>query len=132
MLKTADDIYMDMAIAPVIFDNVNPDSDLAQQEIFGPVLVVIDYDSIDEAISIANSIKYGLAAAVWSDDIHEANTVARALEAGLVHINTYGEEDNQMPFGGVKESGLGRDKSFIAFEEFSEIKTIITSFTTSK
>ena len=114
------------SISPIVFDEVSVESALAKEEIFGPVLVVIGYDDIEEAIAIANGTKYGLAAAVFSDDINEANRVSLALEAGLVHINTYDAETNQMPFGGVKESGLGRDKSILAFDEFSEIKTIIT------
>jgi acyl-CoA reductase-like NAD-dependent aldehyde dehydrogenase len=115
-----------MSFSPTIFDEVSPNSKLAQDEIFGPTLVVIVYESLDEAISIANNTKYGLAAAVFSDDINEANKLALAIEAGLVHINTYDAETYQMPFGGVKESGLGRDKSILVFDEYSELKTIIT------
>ena len=126
IISCDENIFKEMSIAPVILDNVPPDSPVAQEEIFGPVLVVIEYKDIKEAVEIANSTKYGLAASVWSDDINEANYVAKELEAGLVHINTYGEEDNQVPFGGVKESGIGRDKSILAFDEYSEIKTIWT------
>ena len=116
----------DMAFAPVIIDDIKADSKLAQEEIFGPVLVVITYTSINEAINIANDTKYGLAAAVFSDDINEANKIALEIESGLVHINTYDAETNQMPFGGMKESGIGRDKSILVFDEYSELKTIIT------
>jgi acyl-CoA reductase-like NAD-dependent aldehyde dehydrogenase len=123
---TIADINDDMSFSPIIFDEVSPSSKLAQDEIFGPILVVIVYDTIDEAIEIANNTKYGLAAAVFSDDLNEANKLALHIEAGLVHINTYDAETYQMPFGGVKESGLGRDKSILVFDEYSELKTIIT------
>ena len=115
-----------MAFSPMIFDEVNPSSKLAQEEIFGPILVVIVYEDINEAIEIANNTIYGLAGAVFSDDINEANFIALNIEAGLVHINSYDEEDNRMPFGGMKESGLGRDKSILVFDEYSELKTVIT------
>jgi len=124
MIKVGED--SEYGFAPVIFDEVNINSKLAQEEIFGPILVVISYETVDEAIKIANNTKYGLAAAVFSDNIKEANKIALEVESGLVHINTYDAEDNQMPFGGVKESGLGRDKSVLAFDEYTELKTIIT------
>jgi acyl-CoA reductase-like NAD-dependent aldehyde dehydrogenase len=111
-------------VSPTILDNVKPDDILAQEEIFGPVLVVLEYRTMQEAIEIANHSKYGLAASVWTDDINEAYQVARLLEAGLVHINSYGEDDMSVPFGGVKESGLGKDRSMYAFEEYSNTKTV--------
>ncbi len=126
ILSCDEEFSKGLGFNPIIIDNVNPDSKVAQEEIFGPVLVVITYKDIKEAIEIANNTKYGLAASVWSDNINEVNQVAKELEAGLVHINTYGEEDNQVPFGGVKESGIGRDKSLLAFDEYTEIKTIWT------
>lgn len=113
------------AFTPTIFE-VDKDSKLAKEEIFGPVLVVIEYEDIEEAIEIANNTKYGLASAVFSDDINEAFYVAREVEVGLMHINTYDSETNQVPFGGVKESGIGRDKSIFVFDEYSETKTIWT------
>jgi acyl-CoA reductase-like NAD-dependent aldehyde dehydrogenase len=104
--------------------DVDPNSKIAQEEIFGPVLVVIGVDNIKEAISIANNSKYGLAASIWTNDLDEAYQVSKALEAGIVHINSYGDDDNMAPFGGIKESGLGKDKSIYAFDEYSELKTI--------
>jgi len=120
----------DLSFTPMIFDNVPANSKLAQDEIFGPVLAVISFNSIDEAISIANNTRYGLAAAIFSNDINEANYLALNIESGLIHINTYDAETYQMPFGGVKESGLGRDKSILVFDEYSELKTIITQLDT--
>lgn len=112
------------SIFPVIFDNVDSDSKIAQEEIFGPVLSIIAVDNMAEAVEIANNSKYGLAAAIWSDDINEAHQVSRALQAGIVHINSYGDDDNTVPFGGIKDSGIGKDKSFYAFDEYSITKTI--------
>jgi len=111
------------SVAPVIFDEVDPDSPIAQEEIFGPVLAVIDFDSINEAVNIANNSKYGLAASIWTNDFDEAHQVSRSLQAGIVHVNSYGDDDNSVPFGGVKESGIGKDKSIYAFDEYSNTKT---------
>jgi acyl-CoA reductase-like NAD-dependent aldehyde dehydrogenase len=110
-------------VVPTIFDEVNPNSMLAQEEIFGPVVVVIGVSSIQEAISIANDSKFGLAASVWTNDLDEAYQVSRALRTGIVHINSYGDDDNSVPFGGIKESGIGKDKSIFAFNEYSIAKT---------
>lgn len=115
-------------INPVIFDNVDINSKIAQEEIFGPVLVVLTVENMKEAIGIANSSKYGLAASIWTNDYDEAYQVSRLLESGIVHINSYGDDDNMVPFGGVKESGLGKDKSIHAFDEYSDLKTIWMSF----
>lgn len=115
-------------LRPVIFDNVDSSSKIATEEIFGPVLVVIGVDNIKEALEIANSSNYGLAASIWTNDYDEAYQVSRLLEAGIVHINSYGDDDNMAPFGGVKESGLGKDKSIYAFDEYSDLKTIWMNF----
>ncbi|QEP42794.1 aldehyde dehydrogenase family protein [Ectothiorhodospiraceae bacterium BW-2] len=110
-------------IAPTIFDEVTPDSELAQQEIFGPVLIIHSYEHIEEALHLANNTHYGLAASVWTNDINEAFFCSRRLEAGMVHVNSYGDDDNAVPFGGVKESGIGKDKSLHALNEYCELKT---------
>lgn len=112
------------AVRPTIFYNVNEDAVIAKEEIFGPVITVLGYDTVEDAIRIANSSNYGLAGAVWSDDLKEAYYVAKAIESGLVHINSYGEDDNMSPFGGFKESGIGKDKSVYAFDEYSELKSV--------
>ncbi len=110
-------------IPPTIFDNVTNDMTIAIEEIFGPVLCIITFDTTDEAIKIANDTIYGLAAAVWTRDISKAHTVARALRAGTVHVNSYDEDDITVPFGGFKQSGNGRDKSLHALEKYTELKT---------
>jgi acyl-CoA reductase-like NAD-dependent aldehyde dehydrogenase len=115
-------------VRPTIFDEVDPNSKIATEEIFGPVLVVITVDNLNQAINLANSSNYGLAASIWTNDIDEAYQTSRLLEAGIVHINSYGDDDNLAPFGGVKESGLGKDKSIYAFDEYSDLKTVWMSF----
>lgn len=110
-------------VAPTVFVDVPVDAALAQEEIFGPVLVTHAVDDMVEAIRIANGTRYGLAASIWSNDLDEALACAKALQAGIVHINSYGDDDNTAPFGGVKESGIGRDKSVFAFEDYSTLKT---------
>lgn len=113
-------------MAPTVFDHVEPHSSLAQQEIFGPVLSVIGFDGLDEAVEIANSTPYGLGAAVWSGDLAAAHRVARRFKAGIVYVNCFDADDITVPFGGVKQSGFGRDKSLHALEKYSDLKTVWT------
>jgi 4-guanidinobutyraldehyde dehydrogenase / NAD-dependent aldehyde dehydrogenase len=110
-------------ISPTVFDNVTNDMTIAAEEIFGPVLSIIEFDTEEEAIKIANDTPYGLAAAVWTQDISRAHLVAKRLRAGTVHVNSYDEDDITVPFGGYKQSGNGRDKSLHALEKYTELKT---------
>ncbi len=110
-------------VEPTVFDGVRPDMRIAREEIFGPVLATITFDGIEEAIRIANDVEYGLAAAVWTRDINTAHRTARALRAGTVYVNCYDADDITVPFGGFKQSGIGRDKSLHAFDKYTELKT---------
>ncbi|CAD5366100.1 gamma-Glu-gamma-aminobutyraldehyde dehydrogenase, NAD(P)H-dependent [Rubrivivax sp. A210] len=110
-------------VEATVFDGVAPAMKIAREEIFGPVLSVIRFKTEEEAVRLANASPYGLQASVWSDHIHRAHRVARALRAGTVHVNQYDEDDITVPFGGYRQSGNGRDKSLHAFDKVSELKT---------
>lgn len=110
-------------VAPTIFDNVSNTMKIASEEIFGPVLSVISFTDLQQAITQANATTYGLQAAIWTSDINKAILSARALRAGTVHVNTYDDDDITVPFGGVKQSGNGRDKSLHALDKYTELKT---------
>ncbi|MBI3752062.1 MAG: aldehyde dehydrogenase [Chloroflexi bacterium] len=112
-------------VAPTIFGDVANSMRIAREEIFGPVLSVIPFDSEEEGIRLANETSYGLAASLYTRDLDAAFRVARALRAGTVGVNAYSEGDITTPFGGYKESGFGgRDKGLEALEQYTEKKTI--------
>ncbi|SCL24811.1 Acyl-CoA reductase [Micromonospora rhizosphaerae] len=110
-------------VAPTVFADVHPDSALAQEEVFGPVLAVIPFADTDEAVAIANNSRYGLAGAVWSADEEQALAVARRLRTGQVDVNG-GAFNPLAPFGGYQQSGLGRELGTYGIEEFCELKAI--------
>ena len=110
-------------MAPTIVTGVSPQDRIAQEEVFGPVLAVIPFDSEDEAVMIANGIELGLAAAVWTADLSRAHRMVRRIRSGVVHVNTYGGADITVPLGGVRQSGNGYDKSLHAFDKFFNLKT---------
>ena len=111
-------------LEPTIFDAVPNTARIAQEEIFGPVLSVLTFDDVDQVIERANSNPYGLAAAVWTNNVKKAHTVSRMLRAGTVWINTYGLMDASLPFGGYKSSGFGRELGAHAIEHYTELKTV--------
>ncbi len=113
---------------PTIFRGVNNQMRIAQEEIFGPVLSVIPFSDADEAVRIANDSIYGLAGAVWSNNINTAHKVAAAVRVGTMGINNYFGGDITVPFGGFKQSGNGRDKSIHAFHDYTELKTTWIEF----
>ena len=108
---------------PTVFDGVTNTMRIAREEIFGPVMSVLRFDTEGEAVALANASSYGLQASVWSDSLNRAHRVARRLRAGTVHVNQYDEDDITVPFGGYKQSGNGRDKSLHAFDKYTELKT---------
>ncbi|GGY13123.1 aldehyde dehydrogenase [Paludibacterium paludis] len=113
-------------IEPTIIDCPDPAARLCREEIFGPVLSVLTFDTPDDAIRIANDTEYGLAAAVWTSDLATAHRMARRLRAGTVWVNCYDEGgDMNFPFGGFKQSGNGRDKSLHALEKYTELKSTL-------
>jgi gamma-glutamyl-gamma-aminobutyraldehyde dehydrogenase/4-guanidinobutyraldehyde dehydrogenase/NAD-dependent aldehyde dehydrogenase len=110
-------------VQPTVFDGVTPSMTIAREEIFGPVLSVLSFTETADVVRQANASEYGLQAGVWTRDLNKAHGVARALRAGTVHVNQYDEDDITVPFGGFKQSGVGRDKSLHAFDKYTETKT---------
>ncbi|WET08082.1 aldehyde dehydrogenase [Pseudomonas sp. D3] len=109
-------------VEPTIFDGVTNAMTIAREEIFGPVLSLISFDTEEEALAIANDSIFGLAAAVWTANLSRAHRFARGLRAGSVWVNQYDGGDMTAPFGGFKQSGNGRDKSLHAFDKYTELK----------
>jgi gamma-glutamyl-gamma-aminobutyraldehyde dehydrogenase len=119
ILQETGGFYME----PTIVTGVNPTARVAQQEVFGPVLGVLPFKTEEEAITIANSTDYGLAAGVWTSDLGRAHRMIRAVRSGVIHVNTYGGADNTVPLGGHKQSGNGHDKSLHALDKYVDLKT---------
>jgi gamma-glutamyl-gamma-aminobutyraldehyde dehydrogenase/4-guanidinobutyraldehyde dehydrogenase/NAD-dependent aldehyde dehydrogenase len=121
--ETAEPVAGGCYVRPTIFAGVKNDMTIAREEIFGPVLSVLGFSDVADVVQQANQTIYGLQAGVWTRDINKAHGVARALRAGTVHVNQYDEDDITVPFGGFKQSGVGRDKSLHAFDKYTETKT---------
>ena len=112
-------------VEPTILAGVDANDPLAQEEIFGPVLTIFTFTTVEEAIALANSTDYGLVAGIWSKDLDTAHFVASRVQAGQVFVNNYGAAGGiQMPFGGYKKSGIGREKGFIALRNYTQMKNI--------
>ena len=104
-------------------NRTRPDMTIAQEEVFGPVLCVMEFDDDEDAVRIANSTPYGLAAGVWTSNLSRAHRMIRAIRSGVIHVNCYGGADITLPLGGVKQSGNGHDRSLHAIDKFTDLKT---------
>ncbi|MFQ5691028.1 MAG: aldehyde dehydrogenase family protein [Gemmatimonadota bacterium] len=111
-------------VQATVFDRVEPDMRIAREEIFGPVVAVLGFEDLEDAVDKANRTMYGLAAGVWTRDVGKAHRFARAVQAGTVWVNTYNRYDSASPFGGVKASGFGRDLGEHALEEYTQTKSV--------
>ena len=112
-------------IQPTVFSDVQDDMKIAKEEIFGPVMSIIPFKSLDEVVARANRTDYGLAAAVWTRDIQKAHAVANSVRAGTVWVNCYNILDTRAPFGGFKQSGIGRELGEYGLQQYTEVKTVI-------
>ena len=116
-------------VEPTIFDKAESGMKIVREEIFGPVLSVLTFSTVDEAIQLANATRYGLAGSVWTKDLYQAHHIARRVKAGTIWINTYGTFFNEVPFGGYKESGLGREFGRAGLMEYTELKSVTLDLT---
>jgi aldehyde dehydrogenase (NAD+) len=112
-------------IQPTVFSDVQDDMKIAREEIFGPVMSVIPFQDVDDVIARANRTNYGLAAGVWTRDIKKAHAVANGVRAGTIWVNCYHVLDTRAPFGGFKQSGIGRELGEYGLQEYTEVKTVI-------
>jgi aldehyde dehydrogenase (NAD+) len=115
-------------VRPTLFADVTPEMTLAREEVFGPVLAVSRFGTPEEAVAMANASPFGLAAGIWTSDISTALSVARELEAGTVYVNGYFAGGVDLPFGGYKASGFGREKGRVALEEYTQVKSVAVTF----
>ena len=113
---------------PTVFENLPHDCRTNQEEIFGPVAALIPFDTEEEAVTWANSTPYGLAGSLWSQDVSRCHRIAESLDSGILWINCWMVRDLRMPFGGMKNSGVGREGGFEALRFFSETRNICIEF----
>jgi aldehyde dehydrogenase (NAD+) len=114
---------------PTLLDRVTPDMRVAQEEIFGPVLAMIEFDDLEEAAQIANRSQYGLVAGIWTRDINKAMSLASRIKSGQVYVNTYGAGGGvELPFGGYKKSGYGREKGLESLASYTQVKNVCIKY----
>ena len=112
-------------VQPTVFAGVDPNSTIVREEIFGPVVVATPYKSVDDIAAVANDTTYGLAASIWTNDLSLAHRLTRRLKAGTVWVNTHNVVDPNLPFGGFKQSGIGRENGAAAIDLYTEVKTVV-------
>ncbi|MFC5830357.1 aldehyde dehydrogenase [Nonomuraea insulae] len=115
-------------VQPTVFEGLANGSRLAQEEVFGPVLTVIPFDTEEEAVAIANDTTYGLVAGLWTRDVGRAHRVSERLQAGLVSVNTFRPVHWTLPYGGYKQSGLGRENGLAVLREYVEVKSVVVDY----
>ncbi len=111
-------------VSPTVFADVKPDARIFQEEIFGPVVAITPFDTEEEALELANAVKYGLAAYLWTNDLERAHTFAHGIEAGMVWLNSHNVRDLRTPFGGVKASGLGHEGGYRSLDFYTEQQAV--------
>jgi aldehyde dehydrogenase (NAD+) len=111
-------------VEPTVFSDVQDDMKIAREEIFGPVMSIIRFKNLDEVIDRANRTTYGLAAGVWTRDVSKALAIANNVRAGTVWVNCYNVVDTAAPFGGFKQSGIGRELGEYGLQQYTEVKTV--------
>ena len=111
-------------VEPTVFADVNPSMRIAKEEIFGPVLAILPFDTLDDAAALAEDTEFGLAAGIWTRDIGKAHVLASRIRAGTVWINTYNRFDAASPYGGYKQSGFGRENGRAVLEELTQLKSV--------
>jgi acyl-CoA reductase-like NAD-dependent aldehyde dehydrogenase len=114
---------------PAVFTDVTPGMSIFQEELFGPIVCISRFTDIQDAVAKANSSRYGLACSLWSQDISRAHDIARHIDAGIVWVNTYGMFHNELPYGGFKQSGFGKELGREGFLEYTRLKNIVTDIT---
>jgi len=111
-------------IKPTVFVDTHAGMRIVREEVFGPVVTVMPFDDVDEAVRLANQSEFGLAASVWSQNLSLVHRVIPRLKAGIVWVNTHNMLDSNLPFGGYKQSGYGRELGRAAIEQFTELKSV--------
>jgi acyl-CoA reductase-like NAD-dependent aldehyde dehydrogenase len=111
-------------VQPVLFTDVRPDSRLAREEIFGPVLAAFPFDQEPEAVALANASAYGLTTGVWTRDLNRALRLSKALDSGTVYVNRYFASGVELPLGGFKDSGIGHERGRLSLDEYTRVKGV--------